>query len=366
MLRTLTALRFPAALTVFLWHAPLTRSAALPLSTGYIGVSFFFLLSGFILAYNYRPPFSLRRFYVARVARIYPVHLCGMLAALVVLAVFGGAHWSGVSPAVRFDAFVLQLTLLQSWTPYPDIHFGINGPAWSLSDEAFFYAMFPLAALAISRAFAAARPETAIFAAAALWALLVSSLAGVHAAFDEWSIYIFPAARFADFAAGMLLGIAFRRTQEDPRPSSRADPLLLEVSAIGLFFLGAAVTAYAPQALRFSAAMMPFSAALIFIFALQRGPISKLLSARPLVRLGEASYAFYVVHLSVILAVSNVVRSQFAAFAIALGVSAALSLLIFRYAETPLRRGIRERFASPAPEAVYLPTPQPAQTILPR
>ncbi|WP_041064256.1 acyltransferase family protein [Cohnella kolymensis] len=55
---------------------------------GYVGVSFFFVLSGFILFYNYHSQFtafkmpSIKRFYIARIAKIYPVHLLTLVLAI--------------------------------------------------------------------------------------------------------------------------------------------------------------------------------------------------------------------------------------------------------------------------------------------
>ncbi len=102
---------------------------------GYIGVMFFFTLSGFVLAWAIRPGVSKRSFYQARFARIYPLYLATWLAAVAASFVLGDdKSWIGI---------VLSLILLQAWVPVPEIYGAGNSPGWSLSVEAFFYALFP-------------------------------------------------------------------------------------------------------------------------------------------------------------------------------------------------------------------------------
>ena len=135
-LKPLTALRFFAALLVFLFHVPQTMVVAYAFTFGYAGVGFFFLLSGFILTYSYQRVFdgmpnsaAIVSFYVSRIARIYPLLVASSLIMLAVLLSVGGISWDGEPAGVRATALAFQLTLLQSWVPTPAIHFGINGPA---------------------------------------------------------------------------------------------------------------------------------------------------------------------------------------------------------------------------------------------
>ena len=66
--------------------------------------------------------------------------------------------WSGVDVQTRLHAVAAQVVLVQSWIPVRAIYFGANGPAWSISVEAFFYALFPLLAFVL---FANVRSELA-------------------------------------------------------------------------------------------------------------------------------------------------------------------------------------------------------------
>ncbi len=153
-LRPLTSIRFLFALLVVVFHGqdtlkqggfdnwPVVVRAVI--SHGYIGVSFFFVLSGFILAYAYRRKLNdggggSVDFWCARFARIYPAYLAAFIVFLPI-AVYSTLI-SNDFPAAYITA-LLQITLLQSWIPYAALQW--NGPAWSLSVEALFYAMFPL------------------------------------------------------------------------------------------------------------------------------------------------------------------------------------------------------------------------------
>src|SRR5271157_15353 len=152
-LPAITSLRFFAAFHVALFHIDAMGAITGPpwLKTfagiGYVGVSFFFVLSGFILVYTYAGRnIVLREFWQTRFARIYPAYLFSLLLS------FPFFYFGALKMHVPFFAFseqhfalasVLVLLLLQSWVPAAALSW--NAVAWSLSVEAFFYAIFPFA-----------------------------------------------------------------------------------------------------------------------------------------------------------------------------------------------------------------------------
>jgi Acyltransferase family len=148
-LRPLTSIRFLFALLVVVFHGQETLEqggfenwpffAQAVISHGYVGVSFFFVLSGFILAYTYRRKLTKAEFWGARFARIYPAYL---LAFIIILPIAIYAATLNGDRGLAVFTTGLQLTLTQSWVPYTALQW--NAPAWSLSVEAFFYALFPL------------------------------------------------------------------------------------------------------------------------------------------------------------------------------------------------------------------------------
>ncbi len=361
----LTSLRFVAALLVFSWHCEPTRRISATFSLGYIGVAFFFLLSGFILTYTYHGTFgdklradALRAFYAARIARVYPLHLATMPLMIACLMWLGpNPLWSGVDAQTRLHAVAAQALLVQSWIPATAISFGANGPAWSISVEAFFYALFPFAAFVLLRAFRALPPYAVLLCAGAVWAAQTALLWHQQAVVDDWRWYVFPPSRLADFIVGMLLGIAYVRSGERTRSALR--PASTEVLALAAVALAVYVSPFVPLSLRFAAWVMPAWGFLILTFARQRGAFSRALAHPVLVRLGEVSFAFYLCHLAVITAVRHVLGPEHPAFLpVALACTVLASFALFHGFEQPLRTRVRALLAPrlrPAPRAVIVP-----------
>jgi peptidoglycan/LPS O-acetylase OafA/YrhL len=144
-LPALTGIRFIAASAVLVFHygATFTEKAGAPkslvqlLHNGYLGVSLFFVLSGFILTYShYCDPIDskfAKNFFIARFARIYPVYALALLFAIPTLM---------SSPS--FGETIAVLTMVQSWTPpNSDAGYAWITQAWTLSVELFFYLCFP-------------------------------------------------------------------------------------------------------------------------------------------------------------------------------------------------------------------------------
>lgn len=360
-LEQLTALRFFAALAVLASHLwmlaeqpnllqPVARTL---FAEGFAGVSFFFMLSGYILSHSYaarlRDGRIARREYLAlRVARIAPLHwLCGLPLAVWALASSGVA---------TLPVSLANLALLQSWVPDDHWYFSLNEPSWSLSDELFFYACFgwlalwptrrvawlAAALLALATAVAAARVRTGHGAIRA----------GEGMTLTHWLTYILPLTRLLDFVIGMVL-------HRLPRPDwSRPRATLLEVAALALL-LGALLLFPAlgmAEAWRMQLAYLVPVALVIWSFGIGAGTLSGWLAGTALlVLLGDASFALYLVHLPVIHAGVALDEARQAPWpviplAAAMTVSAVLlSVVVFRWVETPLqalsRRLIRQRLA---------------------
>jgi peptidoglycan/LPS O-acetylase OafA/YrhL len=344
----LTSLRFVAALLVFSWHCVPTRRIAVTFSFGYLGVAFFFLLSGFILTYRYHEHFrdglrveAVRAFYAARVARVYPLHLATMPIAIAGLIAFGTSPlWNDAGAGTRLQAIAAQAALVQSWIPAGPIYFGANGPAWSISVEALFYAAFPLLAFGLQRALRAARPHHVLWCAGALWLVGLAVLWPQHAAVDDWRWYVFPPSRLLDFVVGMMVGLAFVRSSARGRWPLRATSMeILTLAALALLVY---VSPFVPLPVRFSAWVMPAWAALIFVFAHQGGAFSRLLSHPAAVRLGEISFAFYLCHLAVVMAAERVGWERPFMLPLAFGVTLALSFVLYHVVERPMRQRVRD------------------------
>lgn len=149
ILPALTGLRCFTALNIVFFHFsnPQWFGPLAPVvNSGYTSVSFFLLLSGYVLAYNYsdraqKGQLDRRNFWIARFARLYPVYLLGLIISLGMLM----QEWHARTHAQFAWGFVLTPLLLQGWHPWLSTFW--NTPAWFMSTEAFFYAIFPFVVL---------------------------------------------------------------------------------------------------------------------------------------------------------------------------------------------------------------------------
>jgi peptidoglycan/LPS O-acetylase OafA/YrhL len=311
-IESLTFLRFVAALIVVIYHYGRGMDLApLAILSGPQMVTFFFVLSGFVLSVGYysRPP-SLKAFYLARAARILPAYLLA-------LALFW--HLSGNSKETTGSIpLFLHLTFLQSW--FPAYATTLNVPAWSLSVEVFFYVTFPILLFLIRRWNASTRWLFSM--AVATWLgtqlLLVylfnSGCFGASKSICHDLIMYFPLFHFCSFVLGVAGGCALieirsaqgqRRGMLVPilttflsivlllqRPDAYVKPLGLTIPLEASF--------YGPVFLMF-----------ILAIALANNWLTRVLSLPPLTLLGNASYALYILQVPVHKAYGEYVGSRF-------------------------------------------------------
>jgi peptidoglycan/LPS O-acetylase OafA/YrhL len=364
-LPALTGVRFIAAAQIVAFHyAPVSASTPAWLrsavKSGYLGVGFFFVLSGFILAYSYLDDESTlatarRDFWSARVARIYPVYALGLLLALPAFVARAAADPATGSPAAPASAIVTVIAsaplLAQSWFPVTAMEW--NYPSWSLSCEAFFYLLFPWLAPMLAR-LARRRPFAVMLAcwSAALTPpalYLVARPDGLaHVTSASWGVWLSalkydPALRLPEFAFGIALGAAFVERGERWRERARFTPGLSFI-AVGAMVAGGA---FAPYPLLHNGLLAPaFGLAIMMLAVAPRRGIVAMLSTAPARRLGEASFAMYVLHAPLhdawvkLLAVVSLDPPPWTAFALYAGVVVASSIAVSRRIEEPARRAI--------------------------
>lgn len=363
-LPSLTGLRFVAAALVFLDHArfqwsvkmgpiaPMfvsmkaqSRVGALFGQGGSTGVGFFFILSGFVLAWAVRPSDTAPAFWRRRIFKIFPNHVLNVVVLLALMATVSGL-------TVDKGYATLNLFLLHAWFPKMGALFSVNPMAWSLSCEATFYLCFPLLAYGINRI----RPQRlwAWTTAVVVAILLVPTVAEAFfsgkplspfapVTTQQWFIYFFPPIRMLEFVLGILLARIVL--------TGRRLPLGLG-GAVAL-----AVAAYAVQW------MFPTNYSYVAIMALPLGLVlaaaavtdvqgrSTSLGGRAMVWLGNVSFAFYLWHYPVLAFGNEWLGGPMKGFTTgaAIGrevlyfvVALALSALVYTFVEDPVYR----RFAS--------------------
>jgi peptidoglycan/LPS O-acetylase OafA/YrhL len=328
-LPALTGLRFFLALWVMLHHltghGQMLEAAALALPGpvyelirgGYMAVTTFFVLSGFVLARSYAETRwdarGLLRYGVGRVARVYPVYLLSLVVVAPFIAVDGT---SGKGPLLAAHGL-----LVQGWMGSLPVNW--NTPAWSLSCEMFFYLVFPVAAVGILRM---GWKGAAVAAAATCVLTRVMLACGVP---DP----VKPLIHLSDF----LMGIAAARIFEYAR--GRAGAWIY----LPAFVASAALLArpqMLPQGVDLNSALRPLNAALLIGLALGGGAPARALSSRVIVYLGKSSYAMYILHVPILW---WFLRWHGTSAALYIAMVIAVSAVVYGLFEEPANRWLRGR-----------------------
>ncbi|AET89913.1 acyltransferase 3 [Burkholderia sp. YI23] len=307
---SLTSMRFFAAAMIVALHG-LDRGLSIGWTSHLAlaqGVSFFFVLSGFVLTYNH-PVLPDRRsvlqFYVARIARIWPCHIA---ATIVLLLLIRNVSYYSLPEHFRAWITTAYVLLVHAWVPYQPLVTAYNTVSWSISTEFFFYLCFPFLLLGIARNWKWKLPVLALLTAslwiAASWLVKVPGFE-VNA---DFLAYINPLPRVIEFFLGMLTAVAYRRHARAWRTrTSFTRDTLVEVTALVMVIasllishrLEKYVSATAPLwGLVLGTTGLGLVTFPLFIgaFAFSRGFATRVLNWRVLVFLGEISFALYLTH----------------------------------------------------------------------
>ena len=353
----ITFTRFIAALTVVFFHYgqsifPANISFLFEnVTAGPIAVGYFYVLSGFIMAIAYyqpeqqnQKPISKKKYWLARFARIYPVYLLALL--LIVAAKFKGLaeHWQELP---------LHLALLQSWIPgYP---ITLNTPGWSLSVEAFFYLCFPFLLIWVYKL---GTKSLAIFTVV-LWlatqtillTLLNSSEYAPKSLLHDF-IYYNPLMHLNSFVAGLLCGIYLKRNPSTKKQQQNSLWLMLSFTLIFILIWSRPhLESVLDIKLAYTNGLLaPAFLLFIVLLARHKGIITKIFSYSWLILLGEASYSLYILQKPVHgiydkLIVPRISLAETTHFYIFLIMLIIISILSYKYLETPMRKAIRQRFS---------------------
>lgn len=375
-LPTLTGLRGPAALLVFFTHASMPFVSLRLLSDDKVehgfyrvmaqvaglAMPFWFMLSGFILVWSFREKDSVKAFWRRRYVKIVPPYLVGWLLAMVAVP-----RWPATTPTQG----ILSFFLLQSWVPDTTTYFSVNNVGWSLSTEAFFYVCFPLLYF-VFRRIPAQRINLWLLGNIALivavplvtYAVIPVGTAVVpnepaHSANYFWFEYVFPPSRLLDFALGMLVArsVVLGRWRN------------IGMVWSGLLVLASYVAAnFAPYPWALRVVCVVPAALLVAAGALADAEGRRsVFSNRAMVWFGEVSFAFYLVHYTVIEVVRSALGTRlfstpvsFALMAAEFGISLLLAWALYCFVEVPVTRRWSSSRKARAARAAAAPPPAEA------
>lgn len=291
-----------------------------------VGVSYFFILSGFIMivAYHKKQKIEYLEYYKNRFARIYPLYVLGLLLYLV-------TRYSGFSVGNA----LLYLLGLQSWIPGKAMI--LNFPGWSISVEFLFYLIFP----ALYNYFYSKKNKSIWIAAIVLWVvtqvfshLFVASPSykGPHTESHEF-LYYFPLMHVSEFLVGNLAGLFFINNFKQRNYDI---PVILIFAAIMIALI------FVPLFYH-NGLMAVLFIPLIILLSRNNGFVTKLFSLKPLEYLGEASYAVYITHIPVLYILRELLKWEKykldinTIFWIYLLILVLMSILFYQFIEKPLR-----------------------------
>ena len=301
-LKALTGLRCFAALNIVFFHFsnPQWFGFLAPVvNAGFISVSYFILLSGFVLAYNYaerarKGELDRKRSWEARFTRIYPIYFLSLLLSLNLLRSESQSH----THAMFWTGVVLTPLLLQGFVPA--VATFLNTPAWTMSAEAAYYVIFPWVAKW-------KRPERMaphLIKMAGVWALgLVPG--ALYIAFNPdgiarpdrwsygpwlWALKYTPYTHVFSFVFGVMLADLDRMIERTARLR-----LWLGIIGFGGIYALLSLGSLMPYPIMHDGVLMPLFGCIILGLA-GENPLAHALGVRPLVFVGEASYCLYLLH----------------------------------------------------------------------
>lgn len=337
-LEQLTFTRFLAALAIVFYHFGRTVypfnivGVNEVLLQANVGVSYFFILSGFIMIISYggKSPINWFDYIKNRIARVYPLYLLGILSMLVL-------------PLLALDVNIFDLfyvtTMIQAWIPGKAMSY--NFPGWSISVEFFFYALFPfLLNHLYSKNY---KLKTLTFWVVGFW-LITQVVFHYYAGSSFYQgdpspshdlLFYFPVMHLNEFLIGNLAGLFFVKYKEVYRKNYDSALIVLVVLLL--------LAMKFPMGLRFHNGLLAvLFVPLILLLSFNTGFLTRWFSKKPFVFLGEVSYSIYILQLPVFYYTKNIhIGNEVTTFYLKVVFHIAICCFTYLYIEKPLRNIIK-------------------------
>lgn len=342
----LTFTRFIAAIAIVVFHfgknSPLFSNdyVAFIFNSANIGVSYFFILSGFVMIIAYRnKTVSFFNYLKNRFARIYPVYILAILLVVV----------NQSFNLFKIKDLFLNITMFQSW--FSGRATTINYPGWSLSVELFFYLSFPFL---LNFIYSKKNLKSITIVILGFWllsqilfhAILYGNISIPF--YDVQDLFYHPIMHFNEFLIGNLAGIYFLKKSCISNNKNYL-PLIISLIIVLLLFL------------RFKLGVNYHNGFLaiifvpiIFLLSSSNDLISKFISKKPFVFLGEISYSIYILQVPIWMFLTDYRMNRYfglnkelditIVFFVRLIILILFSSLCYLYFEKPLRQKIKNYF----------------------
>lgn len=340
----LTTTRFIAALSVVLFHSVRNLGVFkfLPMLTaGPTAVSYFYVLSGFVMALvYYQPgkPFIFSKYWLARFSRIYPVYIISFILTCL--------YYIEIMSKIKPDKVLANIFLYQAWFPRYAQTFNIA--AWSLSVETFFYVLFPFLIILLAR-----QPvKRVIWISLIFWSISQFIHSALMIGFmpeEKYLLAYFPLFHLNAFLLGVAGGIWYVVNSEQKINQFKNQFLFWG----SLFFLLVVLTLRRflpsfPQSFSLDEGLLaPFFLIIVLTLAMDTTRLSQGLRHPWLVLLGESSFALYILHIPFrwlferYLELTDSTLANNAMLSIYVPASIILCIFVYKYIERPSRDWLR-------------------------
>lgn len=354
---SLTSLRFFAIMIVVVHHLKELIGWAPSGGWGAVGVSFFFVLSGFVLTLNYQKILTYNdagNFLWRRFVRLYPLYIVTLFISIFVIQFYKIKLDTGLVSTVA------NLLLLQSWFSASEIHFAFNSVSWAISTLVFFYIAFVFIQFNFLKNFLIITLLSLVSLVMSVIYIITNNSEPIQI---HWLLHMIPTNRILVFLIGMILGKIFLSVRDGVNNLNILTASFFELLSILLIIdrLSSCIVLNTmlrvlhkyidvPQPLARQIIDIYFltpvlCGLLIFICSLQFGLISRFLSSKLLVFLGELSFAIYLSHQLVFRLLSGVkFLPAIPLTLLALFITIVASYLLFQFIEKPCAQHLKNYF----------------------
>lgn len=306
MFYKLECLRGVAACLMILFHSPFnygTEQSAF-FYNSYLFVDFFFVLSGFVMALAYTDKIAdglpFREYVLARLGRIYPLHLAMLLVWAPYILIKQYLYMKGWGGTDQFEhsnlaSFVSNLTLTHSLGLHHDLSW--NYPSWSISVEFFSYLIFFALTCSLDSKQTLYMPL--VFTAICYFIVLSVDKATFDITYDYGLFRC---------AGAFYCGVFAYRLRKKSHFSGKSLSFTM-MSALELMIVLAIITiipTVGNEPSRFILLIAVFTCAIFVFSSISDGIVGKLLNLHPIRQIGLWSYSIYMVHAIIVAGVSNI------------------------------------------------------------